>query len=423
MISSGYFRCYYDKNDENHRKQVLGSAFWFTLFNSIIFALLSFVLAEKIASAIFNFDGGARYIRLITVSAAFKAHSMIFYNLLIARERARSYVTVNVITLFFMMILTVYFVVFMQLGVTGVLTAQVIAFITEFLILAIMLMKASIFRYSSALVKEMLKFSIPLIPLQVAGTILAMSDRFFLQEYRTLDEVGLYSLAYKFASVLPLLTIEPFKAFAPHIFALIEQPEKCKKTLADFGRYYMAAALILALIMGMFSREIIRIMSDQAFHMSYQAVFMLCLSYVFYGLYKFSCYANNIVKKNWYISLSWLIAVIVNLSLNFVLVPLYGIYGAMTASIMSYFVLALANMISAQRIYQVPYRFTSFMVLILVVSAIYYVSTFINYAIAISLILKTLLALVFIILVIYSRYFTDYERTRAREIVLSFLKK
>lgn len=158
----------------------MGTAFWFTFFSSVIFATVSFIFSDSLARILFNFDNGGYYIRLITISAAIKAHSMVFYNLLMAREEARRYVTINVATLILTMLVTIYLVVFAKMGVAGILTAQIIAYAIEFAGLSAYLFRPLIFHYSPTAVKDMLNFSIPLIPLQVAAFVLSMSDRFFI---------------------------------------------------------------------------------------------------------------------------------------------------------------------------------------------------------------------------------------------------
>ncbi|MFH2035102.1 MAG: polysaccharide biosynthesis C-terminal domain-containing protein [Candidatus Zixiibacteriota bacterium] len=214
-----------------------------------------------------------------------------------------------------------------------------------------------------------------------------------------------------------MLTIEPFKAFGPHIFSLIDQPDKWKQTLADFARYYMAGSLGLALAIAMFSREIIAIMSDSAFYSSYRIIFVLCLSYVFYGLYSFSCYANNIVKKNWLISLSWLIAVIVSVSLNFILVPKYGMIEAMATSVIAYFVLVLANLIGASKIYPIRYKYAYFIAIMGFTIAFYYLGSLINIGIVLSICIKACLLALYIFIIYKSPYFSDRERAK----IMSFL--
>ncbi|UCD17186.1 MAG: polysaccharide biosynthesis C-terminal domain-containing protein [Candidatus Zixiibacteriota bacterium] len=423
MISSGYLRCYYDSKEQKHRDLVLGSAFWFTFFCAVLFGLVLLLSASEIAGSIFEFEGGELFITLIAFSTAIKAHNYIFYNLLMVREKAGSYVSINIVTMLVTMGVTIYFVVFLRWSVRGILLAQIIAFGIEFIILSVLLFRRTIFAYSFSAVREMLHFSVPLIPLQLASFILTMADRFFLQEYRTLDEVGLYSLGYKFAAIMPLLVIEPFRAFGPHIFSLIDTPEECKRTLADFSRYYLAGSLFFALAISMFSREVIMVMSDHSYHEGYRVVFLLCLSYVFYGLNSLTGYAINIVKKNWIISVTWIIAAGVNIALNFVLIPTYGMMGAAAATVISYLIVAVGRLVIINYVYPIRFAYAAFAGICICAALVYALSTIAASGIVIPMTIKTILLAMFLLVVFCSTYFTPEERSKAVEALRAFFVK
>jgi len=423
MIGSGYLRTYYDSRDQAHRDRVLGSAFWFTFFCAILVGGAALLFSHDLADAIFKFEGGGVFITLIAVATAIKAHNYIFYNLLIVREKASTYVWVNIATIVVTIGITIYFVVFLHWAVRGILLAQVVAYGLEFAILSFLLMRRSLWVYSTAAVKEMLALSIPLIPLQLASFILTMADRFFLQEYRTLDEVGLYSLGYKFASIMPFLVIEPFKAFGPHLFNLIDQPQKCKQTLADFTRYYMAGSVFFALAIAMFSREVIMIMSTPEYYDAYRVVFLLCLSYVFYGLTSLTGYAINIVKKNWIIGLSWLIGAGINVGLNFLLIPDYGMMGAAVATILSYAIVAIGRLIIIKRVYPVSFDYLAFIGVVIAGCLVYAVSTMAHVGLALAVIAKVVLLVLFVGGLLYSGYFTADERAGGMRLLRSCLSR
>ncbi|MFH2036253.1 MAG: oligosaccharide flippase family protein [Candidatus Zixiibacteriota bacterium] len=423
MISSGYIRIYYDRKDEEFRQKLLGSAFWFTIGSSAIIVSLIFTYSEQLASRIFDFENGSLFIRLVAVAMAIKAHSMIFYNVLMVREKVRKYVTINIIALLLAIVITIYFVVILRWSIKGVLLGQLIAYAIEFMILSALLVRKNIISLSLPAVVEMLKYSIPLMPLQFASFVLTLSDRFFLQEYKNLDDVGLYSLGYKFAAILPLLTIEPFRAFGPHIFNLIDKPDECKKTISDFIRYFMAFSLFLTLAIAMYSRETIMIMSDSSFHQGYKVVFLLCLSYVFYGLSNLFSYGINIVKKNWIITIAWLVATSLNIVLNFVLIPEYGIIGASIATVISYLILVIIKAIGVRAVYPISVAYGKVIFVFILSSAVYYLSTLLESTLLLTILYKLFLLLNFVLIIFLTRYFTIDERSKIKKLIGGLFKK
>ncbi len=423
MIGSGYVRIYFDSREQAHRDMALGSAFWFTFLCVVIGGPLAFTFAPQISGAVFDFSEGAHFLRLIIISAGIQVHSRILYSNLMVRERARQYVTVTLSSLVITLSVTIFLVVKMNMGVEGVLIAQIIAYSLELLILCLMIVRRSIFHYAASAVREMLYFSVPLIPLQLAAFVLSMSDRFFLQKYQSLSEVGLYALGAKFAGIIPLLTVEPLKAFAPHLFNLIDTPEKCKATLADFTRYFLAGSLFLALAIALFSREVLMVMSNKAYQDSYQVIYILSISYVFFGMYTISCYPINIVKKNWIIAVSWAIVASCNVALNILLVPRYGMIGAACASMCSYLLVVVGNMLIVKRVYPVNYRYRSYLGLFATATLIYGVSSVIGFGVAVSAAAKLGLLALFPLLMVYTGYITRDEITRGRELFVQTIKR
>jgi O-antigen/teichoic acid export membrane protein len=421
MIGSGYIRFYFDGQDEKKRQIYFGSSFWFTFVNSIIFALLSFVFAEDIARFIFKFDNGSLFIKLISVATAINAHKQILYNHLQVKERSSLYISINVISVVLTLALTIFFVAYLKWGVEGVLYAQVYGFSAELVILLAILFRRSIFLFSLSAIKEMLLYSIPLIPIQIAVFFINLSDRFFLQSYRSLDEVGLYALGYKFASILPLFAIQPLRAFTPYIFSLIHTPDVCKKTLADFTRYYLAGLLFLVLAISLYSREVIVIMSVKSFYTSWTVVFMLCISFVFYGVLNISSYAIEIVKKNWISGFFWVLAAIISVSLNFFLVPLLGMYGSALSSMISYLTILACYFIAVSIVYPVPFDYKKMIFITLLASCIYALSLFIPNNILLSLIVKSTLLLLYIVILLLSSYFSTSEKAMIKDLCSSFL--
>lgn len=423
MISSGYVREYYVNKDEEHRQILLSSTFWFAFVNTMIILLLTFFFASELSRLLFKFDYGDLFLKLIAISMAIHAHSIIFYNLLMVQEKSKKYISIQIITLLLTIGLTIYLIVFLRWSVKGVLIAQVIGRSIEFLILSILIMRISIRQISLSAIKEMLKYSIPLIPLQLAAFVLNLSDRFFLQNYQNLDEVGLYSMGYRFASLVPLLAIIPLKAYGPYIFSLTDDTKKCKKTIADFSRYYVAGVLFITLVISMFSREVIMIMIDKNYYSGWTVVYLLSLSYVFYGTSNVLSVGIDIVKKTWLKAFFWIMAALVNIGLNFLLIPSYGMIGASIATSISFLLVIFLYLIALKYIYPIELEYTKFIVITVFTSLTYIISIYLNFTIILAVISKLILLVIFLTILIVSGYFSKIELQKGKRMIFKTKKK
>jgi len=81
--------------------------------------------------------------------------------------------------------------------------------------------------------KDILNFGVPLIPHAICGTIIAMSDRYFISYFVGNEEVGLYTIAYQLSALMLLVSLSVNQAWSPMLFKLLkENPEKI--TFQDF---------------------------------------------------------------------------------------------------------------------------------------------------------------------------------------------
>ncbi|MCE7980651.1 MAG: hypothetical protein DYG89_05615 [Caldilinea sp. CFX5] len=409
MIRSGYVRNYYEFKDENTRNSLFSTAFWFTAVTSLTFLFISYILADEITASLLNFPEGSYALHLISFATAIYALSHLFYGWLMVKEKAQQFVMINVASLLVTICSTIYFIVILQWSFIGILYAQIIGRLFELCWLAYLARQLRITHFSYSLAVPMLHYGLPLIPVQLAAFVLDLSDRAFLNHYSTLYEVGLYAFGYKLASVILLFVTEPLRGFTPYLFSLIDDPEKCKRTLADFTRYYILVVLLLILLLSIFAREAVFILADASYQTSWRVVYFIALSYGIYGLVLLSSYAIEIVKKNWISSFFWLAGAGLNIVLNFLLIPAYGMMGASFATTISYLCVLFGYWIVIKRLYPISYAYGRFLYILIVTTLIYALSTTIDTNLILAIVLKTGLLGLFLGFVVLGQYLTREE--------------
>lgn len=418
MISSGYIRNYYDSPDESYRQKILESAFWFIVLCCIVLSIPAFMFSTDIAAVIFPVDQGSLYVQLITASTAAQALGTLLYGVLQVREQPKLYVTIQIGTLSVSVILTLWFLIVWELGVPGIIAAQIISHLVETVLLSVKALHRIPTHLSLTALKAMLLFSVPLIPIQISALILNLSDRYFLQAYQSMSEVGLYSLGYRIASLIPLFAIFPLKAFGPYIFSLIQDEIRCKNALADFTRYYVSIVLLIMLTLSLFARELIALIAADNFLDSWHVVFILSMSYFFYGLGNVVSYGFHITKQSWIIGSSWILAAVLNIGLNFVLIPQWSILGASMATLLSFFCVLLVKLFLLRRYYTVPFRHGHIGIAVMVAITIYLLSLpLVTLPISFTFLVKSVLLLLYLSFLLLSGYFSISEIEHGRTLI------
>jgi len=362
-VEAGYNRIYFLNKDIGFRQTLYSTGQLFNFSFGIIFGAIAIFNADLIAHQIFEFPEGAYFIKVISLVVLIEIMEKIPLNNIRLRRKPKTYVIVSFANLVLVTLLTIYFIVIEKLGVVGVLYARLIGKLVILLVLYYIPRKEYKLGFSWYQLKAMLNFSVFLIPGGLSALVFTMSNRFFLQEYQSLDDVGLYSLGAKLAGIIPFLFTEPVKkAFGPHLYSLIDNPQQCRKTLAEFSKLFFIGLSILALGISLFSKEVIAIMSDQSYAGSYNIVFILSVSFLLHGLSGIIVLGIHISRKTWTISLIWPFSAFANIFFNVILIPEYGRMGAAAATLISVIIINIGYFLVVRKVYPVPFEYKSLLV-------------------------------------------------------------
>ncbi|MHA1251811.1 MAG: lipopolysaccharide biosynthesis protein, partial [Candidatus Helarchaeota archaeon] len=221
----------------------------------------------------------------------------------------------------------------------------------------------------------------------------------------------------------PLFAIQPLKAWGPYIFSLINNPKKCKTTIANFSRYYWAAILFLAILISVFSREVLMIMAKSDYWSAWKVVFLLSISSVFFGMMNVTAYGFHIVKLTWVMSIIEISGSLLNLLFNYLLIPKYGMIGASVATSLSFLCILIGYFVFLEKVYPIPFKYFKFIFVFILSGIVYYTSTFIQFGIIQSILLKLLVVLLFPTILIVSGYFNKAELQKGKMLIFRAKRK
>ncbi|NPD46733.1 lipopolysaccharide biosynthesis protein [Lentimicrobium sp. S6] len=402
IIENGYVRLYFDKKESLYRDTLFGTAFIFKIVVGLGFLSISFLFSDAISIAIIDVENGALFIQLISLSVFIKAIAEIPLKTLIVEKRALRYLINNSLFVLVSLSSTVYFVVFMELGIEGVLYGQIVGSTTQFIILVLTELKWRYFRFSISYLSEMLYFSIFLIPTSLASFITYWSNRYFLQEHSSLEDVGIFSLGYKIASIIPILITGPIKkVVGPEIYGLIDNPEECKNKIRHFTSIILFFLLFFGLSLSMFSKELVFFMASTEFASSYEVVFILSMGYVMIGIAGIVVLPINITKKTWLITITWILGSLLNVLLNYYLIDVYGKEGAAYATFLTFLFILTLYFVFSERVYRVGFEYKKYISLVLFTGIIYYISSLIKLeSIVLNILIKFFLLVTSILIIV-----------------------
>jgi O-antigen/teichoic acid export membrane protein len=213
-------------------------------------------------------------------------------------------------------------------------------------------------RFSPALLRRLLAFGLPLVPASLSWWVITTSDLIVLGKLSTLSEAGLYAVALGLASVLALFVTALGLAWSPH--ALQAYEERREDAPAFFGRmatFIVVGCGVVAVLVTTFADEALMILSTPTFYGAALAVGPLALGFVASASMQVTSAGISLLKKTYWFLVFSTAAAALNLGLNILLVPHWGMLASAWAACVSYVFLTVGYGLVGQRLWAVEYQY------------------------------------------------------------------
>ena len=352
-LTQSVARFYSSEKDVYEKKKYFSTAFWIilaTYTSSIIIALL---LRNTINHALLGRDSQVNILVAGLVFIWSNGILTYLHNHFRWQLRSKEYAVLSVTSILLTASLGVILAYAFKMGLFGLLVAMSLSNVICS-IMCIYLQKSEfIFSIDSVKFVEMAKFSIPLIPSSISVMLSNYIDRFMINHYLSLDELGIYSLGFKLANIIALV-IAGFQISLTPLVYTYHEDKNTPNSLAAIFRYFISASLIMYFCIVSFSQEILKVFTTEQFYSADAVIVFLIPSIILSSMYIFTPGAS-IKKKTHIILLVNVLGAFVNFLLNSIFIPRYGLQGAAIATLLSALIVFVTNMWFSQKMYPVNY--------------------------------------------------------------------
>ena len=411
-INTALGRMYYDYyHDKKELKEYVGTITLSVLGISFTATLLLSVFGESFFALFIKDVAFNPYILLVLWTTFFGilfSFPLVLYQV---RERSFTYSLLNVLKFIISVSLVIYFVVFLKEGALGSLKGGFFSAIIFFVIAGFLLRKDLVFKIKIRKLKESLHFGLPLLPHMLAGWILTLMDRVFLNHYTTLAVVGIYSLGYQFGSVMSLITTSINYAWAPFFMSTAkERGEEAETIFSRLTTYYMIAILFISLAISLFARDIIILMTTPKYYDSHRIIPIIVGTYLLNGMYYMIVNQIFYTKKTKYLPIATFGSAVLNILFNYLWIPRYGMMGAAWATLVSFAFTFFFTFIISHKVYPIKYEYSRICKVFVIAGAVYALSIVFSYDdIFYDIALKSLVLLLYPVGLFVMGFFTKSE--------------
>jgi O-antigen/teichoic acid export membrane protein len=409
------------KDYEERRRSVFFTITAFIILVNIVFILL----AESFGASILSFSKSTRdlttYIHFIIYISFVRVLNNLFMNKLRAEQRSKFFTLLTFIKIIAFISLIFYTVVYLKMSITGILYSYLIAeIIVLIIVLPGMIVKMKPVIEINAL-KAALRFGAPLIFTSIGIMILNLSDRYLINLYLNLEEVGTYDIAYRIAGIVNMFLILPFnQAMLPSAFKEYNNPES-RRYLCKLMTYMCFVIIWGGLAISVFSEEIISILGNENYASSTIYIPFIVLAYVLSAMRNVASNGLLFAEKTIIVAVITIFAGLLNIILNIIFIPIYGTIAAAYTTVISFAIFYIVTLLSANRFYKIDYENIKIAKLLFVGTALFIVQEFFvieNFVLMLLIKLTTVLLLPF--LLYFTRFYEPIELETIRDSIKTF---
>lgn len=353
-----YERNFFESREMDHAARLLYSILFFVLTVFSLCLVLTWIFRVPLATWIVGEPSQGNLLFWTTAAnglSTFKVYYLIYFKNM---EDAGSFVRFSIYESLLSVAASLILVVYLRVGVIGLVGGQFIGSSILFLALTIRFLKTLPLKLDTRVLKEALKFSFPLTPNIVFKVIGSQFDKYMIGLLSTLGGVGIYSIGQKIANIVFTYMTSIENVFLPQIYKrMFNLDNKGKESIGSYLTPFAYVSVFVALLIALFAEEIILILLPEPFHGAIDIVIILSLIYAtyFFGKQPQLLYA----KKTFVSSILTFVRVALNIAINIPFILKWGALGAAYGVLTAGLIADVIHFVVSQHYYRIEYEYKS----------------------------------------------------------------
>jgi O-antigen/teichoic acid export membrane protein len=327
-LNGGIGPCYFEGNDPKRKETVLWTTFVLLVVGAGVVAILGLSLAHPISSLVLFTPEYGYLVELSMFSTALGLLVMPFMLRLQFEERALPFIVLSAVSTLFSIGMNILLVVVLRRGVQGLVEGGLIGAAVNLVLFFVFTAPTLRFHISSAIGKELLRLSLPLMPLFVFQFFLLQSNKYILQSFKGLDQVGIYTVGFNLGMVMNLAVSAFQSAWYPYFMSFVDRPNETRVLFGRIMTYYVLGFGTVSLLFYFAAKPIVLIMTQPAFHEAYQIVGLSASAQFLLGIYYILLPGMYFAKEVKYQTPIQFASALLSVILNILLILTAGTFGA-----------------------------------------------------------------------------------------------
>ena len=351
-----YERNFFQYRDQKKTSELLYSTLIFVITAFSVFVFLTYLFKSHISRLII---GTSQHSSLLFWAfcavgfASFKTYYLTYFKNI---ENAKSFTRYTIYESLIGAFSSLFLVAYLRIGVIGLVWGQLLASFIIFFILTTNFLKILPFSFNWLILKESLKLSYPLTPRVFIGVIGQQFDKYMIGLLATTGGVGIYSIGQRISYIIFTYMTAIQNVYAPQVYRrMFDKAEKGGESIGMYLTPFAYLSIAAALMISLFSEEIISILTPKPYHGAIDIVIILSM---FYGSMFFGKQPQLIFAKKTHITLLLsIVAIALNIGLNIPFIMKWGVIGAAWATLLAGLISGAISLTVSQHYYKIKWEY------------------------------------------------------------------
>lgn len=327
------------KDDRDKVAKMFGTVICFILALGVLISVVLILLRNYWSIYVFEDVSFFPVVLLAILISVVHGLYTVYQDILKGMQDAKRSIILTYIFFFLMLGSNIYTVVVLKMGASGILYSNLVVNTVMLVLMFIDLYKRNLFVFTIDIVvlKELLKYSLPLVPHTMAYTISNYATRLVISNKMSLSMLGVYSLASQFGNLGDVILNSIQSAFQPWMFNRMNDTyERRVDDISKTSYMLMWVYGLFFILIGVFSQEAIILMASESYSEAWIYVPFIVISVAIKSpMYFYNNFLYYDKSKTKYLFHITVVSSIICIIITFLLVPTLGIFGAIAASIIS----------------------------------------------------------------------------------------
>lgn len=392
------YRLYFEKEDDEYKKDICSTAFIFTMSTSILIFLIMVIFCRNLAQFFMGDNEYANIIYITAIATLVGSTNSIISAPTRMQNKRKIYLITNTISpilsysISISLLLNGYYLI--ALPIAGVIASAVMGI--SFWILNKQWF--SIKRFDYRLLKQLLWIGIPLLPNFLIYWVFNSSDRVMITNFIGITAVGIYSVASKLGHCSQLIYTAFSGGWQYFAFSTMKEENQVKSNSMIF-EYLGVISFIATMFVCAGSKIIFEVLFPEQYISGYIVAPYLFLAPLLQMLFQVAGNQFLVIKKTWPTMFILLAGAVCNVIMNYFFIPIIGMEGAALATLIGYVVsnVICVSVLYHKRLISIRKRFfvaLSLMVIYMVLWRLVFLNDF-TISICIALIISGLLCVLY----------------------------